>query len=136
MNGRAQEQVPATQAVTPEVGVAGLLTEAAKTRGSYTEIERDRASASLMKLLMLPRPKAKTLCDAAQEAHAAHVTLAGFADAAASLPGDEREQLVRQVWALLDDEEGEASPEREVLSAIGSAFDLSREQILSLRPSG
>lgn len=120
--------------MTPELGAAGLMVEASQRDGAYTEVERQAASAALMKLFHLPGPKAVALRQQAETAQAQSTTAMGFAAAAAGLAPDQREQLVTILWSLTDSD-GSAEPfEREILGAVGTVFEMSRDRLDALRP--
>ena len=118
--------------LTPELGAAGLIVMAAHRDGVSTEVERQEATAALMKLLHLPGPKAAALRADAEAAEAAGLGEAALAAAAAALPADEREQLVTCLWSL--SRLGPDDAATTVLSAAAAAFDYAPERMTALRP--
>ena len=121
--------------LSPEVGAAGLLIEAAHRDGAFTEVEQDLVTAALMKLFRLTNPKAKALREEAASAQAASTTSMTFAAAAKGLPADLREGLVTQMWTVADSDDDLSGMEREVMGTVQTMFGLSRERLLALRPS-
>ena len=124
--GRAGTPAPA---LTPELGAAGLVAAASRRGGVATEVERQAASAALMKLLHVPGPRAAALRAEAEKLDADEASLAA---AAAGLDPDEREQLVGTPWTLSLD--GPDDGPNTVLSAVADAFGLSPERLAALRP--
>lgn len=102
-----------------QAGAAGLMLAAIGQ--DATEIETDAVDAGLMKLFMLPRPKAQALRkEAASDPGVA-------ASDAASLQTDERERLIGLLWQL--------GGEGAVLTAAGEAFGMTQERLAALRPA-
>ena len=117
----------APPALTPETGAAGLLL-AASGEDARTEVGRQAVAGALMKLLHVPRPKAAALRAQAEALMAEGAGAERLAGAAASLPADDRDRLVGQLWGLADDAGTLA------LAAVRDAFGLTEERLAALRP--
>ena len=121
--------------LSPAEGAAGLLIEAARRDGRYTEIEADLVTASLMKLMHVPKPEAAAMRRAAEAAQEKSTTVMGFAAAAAGLPTDEREQLITAIWAITTSDDHRSQMERELLGTVSEVFEMPRARIDALRPA-
>ncbi|MEM9809935.1 MAG: TerB family tellurite resistance protein [Pseudomonadota bacterium] len=120
--------------VRPEVGAAGLLIVAAHRDGAYTDIEKDLATAALMKLFMLNNPDARALRVEAEEAIAGTRGIITFASAAKELDREDQEALITHLWRLVA-LQGETADENMLLSSIRDVLGFTRTQADALRPA-
>ena len=130
----AKPSAPIPDALTPDIGAAGLAV-AAGQRGAYTEVERQRVTNALMKLLHLPGPKAAALRVQAEKLRDDGVALDGFAGAAAGLPPDDRDALVTMLWTLSrPGGASDAAYGHPVLDVLGVAIGMDADRLAALRP--
>ena len=121
--------------VSARVGAAALLVAAAHRDGRYTEVEKDSATAALMKLFMLGNPEASKLRQEAEErlfeGTRGFVT---FAAAAQQLDREEQEVMIRHIWELVASD-GETMGENIFVSSVRDFLGFTRAQADALRPS-
>lgn len=130
----SKEETPRTpEPVSPEAGAAALIIEAAHRGGSYTEVERDIATAALMKLFSLNNAEAVALRREAQAAHREAPQLMRFAQAARDLDVEKKEQLITKLWEILDSCEKGLPANPELISSVTDVMGLSTERARALR---
>lgn len=130
-DGDGETQAPS---VSERVGAAGLLVAAAHRDGSYTDVERDLATAALMKLFHIGNPDATALRQEAEvELFEAHRSFMTFAVAAKGLDREDQEALVQRLWRLVETD-GEQLAENLLMSSIRDFLGFSRQQADALRP--
>ena len=125
----------APPSVSVQVGAAGLLVAAAHRDGRYTEVEKDSATAALMKLFHLGNPDASQLRqEAEQELFEGTRGFVTFASAAKQLDREEQEMLIRRIWELVGTD-GETLGENIFVSSVRDFLGFTRAQADALRPS-
>lgn len=123
----------AAPAVDARVGAAGLLVAAAHRDGTYTDVEKDLATACLMRLFMLTNPEAKALREEAEgELFKGHRGFVTFAAAAKSLEHDERETLISHLWRLIS-VDGQTNGEDILVSSVRFVLGFTRAQAEALK---
>lgn len=121
--------------ITPQVGAAGLLVVAAHHDESYTDVERDMASAALMKLFHIPNPEAKVMRGQAEEfLFAGERSFVFFAAAAKQLDREDQETLMTQLWRLEGAGGNEAS-ESPLMASVRDFLGFTEAQADALKPA-
>ncbi|WOI54023.1 TerB family tellurite resistance protein [Parvularcula sp. LCG005] len=131
-SGDGNTQAPS---VSPEIGAAGVLVEAAWRDGQYTEVERDIATAAIMKLFLLDNASAARLRQEAEAAQAKASTMMTFAAAARGLPSDKKEALITRLWAIIDSNGSATVPEEHVVRSVIDVLGVPQERGRGLRPA-
>jgi uncharacterized tellurite resistance protein B-like protein len=108
-------------AVSPQIGAAGLLIEAAQRDGTYTEVEQDLVAQALMKLFHIGHPAATTLRQEAEEAQVQANNMVRFAAAARALDRPQKEALVVKLWEITESDGETRVPEAQM---VRSAIDI------------
>jgi uncharacterized tellurite resistance protein B-like protein len=88
-------------AIEPRLAVAALLVHLAAVDGTVSDLERDAVKGSLMDYYGLGEEEVKKLVADATRRDAESVDFYRFTSAIASLPEDEKIEIVRMMWQVV-----------------------------------
>lgn len=121
--------------LSPEVGAAGLLIEAAHRDSTYTEVEKDLATQALMKLFLMDNPAAVALRQEAEMAQSKATTMMGFASAARGLELEVKEALITRLWAITGSDQQDTVAESALVRSVIDVFGISQDRGRALKPA-
>lgn len=120
--------------LSPRIGAAGLLVAAAHCDGRFTDVEKDTATAALMKLFHINNPDARNLrIEAEKELTEGAKSFPAFAAAAKALDREDQEKLMRYLWELVGSD-GETDEESVFVMTVAERLEFTKAQAEALRP--